>query len=121
MQKLFNKGRWNLVGLTENEINTGIIIKALYENVKKGKASYTIHPTWQAIVDYDRLTAYGTAGLIEFNENVLNLTSKGLEQLNTLFQENILISVTELMHKLYEDAENIVIHFNQFVNSDAKE
>ncbi|MFY0516371.1 hypothetical protein ACOMCU_00880 [Lysinibacillus sp. UGB7] len=106
--------------LTENEINTGIIIKALYENVQKGITSYTIHPKWQAIIDNNRLIIYEEAGLIESNENVLNLTSKGLVELNALFHENKLIPVTELMHKLYEDAEKIVIHFNQFVNSNQK-
>ncbi|WP_206701615.1 hypothetical protein [Lysinibacillus sphaericus] len=106
------------MNLTENEINTGIIIKALYENVQKGVTSYTIHPMWQAIIDNNRLIIYEAAGLIESNENVLNLTSKGLVELNTLFHENKLIPVTELIYKVYEDAKKIVTHFNRFANSD---
>ena len=108
------------MNLTENEINTGIIIKALYENVQKGVISYTIHPMWQVIIDNNQLIIYEAAGLIESNENVLNLTSKGLVELNTLFYENKLIPATELMHKLYEDAEKIVTHFNQFVDFNQK-
>lgn len=104
--------------LTEIEVNTGIVIKALYENVLKGKASYAIHPSWQAIIDHSRLFAYQSVGLLENNGNVLILTSKGLDELKSLFKIDEAIPITELMQQLYQDAENIVIHFNQFVNPD---
>lgn len=107
--------------LTEIEVNTGIIIKALFENVQKGKASYTIHPMWQEIIDHKRLIVYQSAELLEYNENILNLTSKGLEELKSLFNSNEKIPITELVQKLYQDAENIVIHFDQLIepNHDA--
>ena len=87
----------------EEQLNAGILLKALYEKYVTGNNGYTIHPTWWDISDISMLHAF-----IVLVDHSIQLTELGADKLTALFSPSRQVAVEQLVNQLYEDSKQIL-------------
>lgn len=72
---------------TEEQVNAGILVKALYENVLKGKTSYNIHPLWWEQTDVSIFDSLISNDFIRLEDKKISFTEHGFTTVHTLIKE----------------------------------
>lgn len=99
--------------LKEQELNVGLLIKALHEKSVKGINTYAIHDLWVEITDMSLMDKIVFNGYLLKEGNVISFTDKGRAIIDDFYSEAKEIPNEKLYSTLMSDSEKIIHLFTK--------